>query len=251
MSYQKKLLGITLPHESKNSILEYIKKNIGTTQGFFHIVSLNPEIMVLADHYPEYKQVVETGQVKIVDGVGVVLAAQLFYHTSLMRIQGSDLFVELLGLAKKRSLRVLFIGGKPGLAEEISKCYSTKFPDSEFIGLEGIADMQNIKREEEDAIFSIVRTRRPHFVFAAFGSPNQEMWFWTNRKSLEGCICMGVGGGFDFLSGRVRRAPVIMRRLGLEWLFRLIREPWRWRRQLRLFVFLWLVVKERFSSSET
>jgi N-acetylglucosaminyldiphosphoundecaprenol N-acetyl-beta-D-mannosaminyltransferase len=92
-----------------------------------------------------------------------------------------------------------------------------------------------------------VAATKPNLIFAAFGSPFQEKWFYQNRARLQGICCVGVGGAFDFLSGNIQRAPIWIRKIGLEWLYRLIREPWRWRRQLRLLVFLKEVLKERFS----
>ncbi len=82
---------------------------------------------------------------------------------------------------------------------------------------------------------------KPHLVFVAFGSPWQELWIERHRNQFQNCVVMGVGGAFDFLGGKVPRAPVIIRRLGFEWLFRLIVQPWRLRRQLRLVRFGWLI----------
>ncbi|MGB3020405.1 MAG: WecB/TagA/CpsF family glycosyltransferase, partial [Microgenomates group bacterium] len=89
-----------------------------------------------------------------------------------------------------------------------------------------------------------------HLIFVAFGSPYQEKWIYENRASLQGITCIGVGGAFDFLSGRVARAPKLIQSIGLEWLYRLMRQPWRWRRQLQLPVFIYLVLKQKFSRSE-
>jgi len=88
-------------------------------------------------------------------------------------------------------------------------------------------------------------------IFVAFGSPAQELWLYKHRGKFKGIVCMGVGQGFDVLSGQVKRAPLLLRKIGLEWLYRLITQPWRWRRQLRLVKFLWLVFKEKLSNRET
>ncbi len=84
-------------------------------------------------------------------------------------------------------------------------------------------------------------------MFVAFGSPEQEKWIYQNRASLQGVTCIGVGGAFDFIGGRVGRAPRLIQKIGLEWLFRLVKQPWRWKRQLRLVEFVWLVLKEKIS----
>ncbi|GIW64753.1 MAG: N-acetylmannosaminyltransferase [Patescibacteria group bacterium] len=244
----KKILGITIFKQSKKDILEKIKKYIEKPQSFFHIVSLNPENLVIAQENQNFKKVIETAQIKIIDGVGVVIASRILNIGIGERFSGVDLMKELLDLAGKRRLRVLFIGGKPKLAEKLADCYSKKYPKAKFLGVEGIKDIKNPLKKEEKEIFSIVTDLKPHFVFVAFGSPFQELWIERHKKNFDGCLVMGVGGAFDFLGGVVPRAPVFIQKIGLEWLFRLIVQPWRWRRQLRLIRFLYLVIKEKISN---
>ena len=153
---------------------------------------------------------------------------------------------DLIKMASDRRLRVLMIGGKENLALRLTECYKDQFPEAKFKGLQGIEDIQNPKEDEEDRIFSIVADYKPHLVFVAFGSPDQELWIARHKKELTNCVVMGVGGAFDYLSGKVTRAPIIIQKIGLEWLFRLINQPWRWRRQLRLFKFIRLILQEKW-----
>ncbi|GAB4219499.1 MAG: WecB/TagA/CpsF family glycosyltransferase [Candidatus Microgenomates bacterium] len=243
---QNQILGITIFPQSKKNILEKIKKYLKKPDNFFHIVSVNPENLVVAYDNKEFKKIIETAQIKIVDGIGIVIAGKILGVDIGERITGVDLMSDLIDLAGKRRLRVLLIGGKGKLAEYLSNCYSKKYPQAKFIGLEGINDIKNPKKIEEDKIFSIVTDFKPHFVFVAFGSPYQELWIERHKKKFKNCIVMGVGGAFDFLSGKVARAPTFIQKIGLEWLFRLFIEPWRWRRQLRLIKFLWLILKEKY-----
>jgi len=240
---ENKILGITITPESKSGILENILLYISKPEGFYHVVSLNPEILVLTVENEQFKKVVETAQIKIVDGVGVVLAGRWLGVEVGERVTGVGLMEGLIERASFRRLRVLMIGGKQNLADGLSKCYSEKYPEAKFFGLEGIADIENPKKEEEDKIFSIVADYKPHLVFVAFGSPIQELWIDRHKKQLANCVVMGVGGAFDYLSGNIVRSPAFLQKIGLEWLVRLIRQPWRWRRQLRLIRFAWLVVK--------
>ncbi|HRN71205.1 MAG TPA: WecB/TagA/CpsF family glycosyltransferase, partial [Candidatus Woesebacteria bacterium] len=131
------------------------------------------------------------------------------------------------------------------LAEKLALRYQQIYPRSTFKGIFGVSDIHNPKKEEEEKIFSIVADYKPQILFVAFGSPYQELWLYHHADRLQGIICMGVGGSFDFLTGRVKRAPMLIRRLGLEWFFRLIVEPWRWKRQLRLVEFVYLIGKQR------
>lgn len=244
------LLGIRLKNESKSDILEKIKKCVKNQQNFLHIVSLNPENLVVAQRNKEFKRVIKTSQIKIIDGVGIVFACRLLGLVCGERLTGVDLMKELINLAENLCLRVLFIGGKGNLAKSLADCYQKKYPQAKFFGLEGIKDIKKPKKEEEKKVFTIVFDFKPHLIFVAFGSPDQELWIERHKDKFRNSVVMGVGGAFDFLSGKVKRAPKIVRFLGFEWLFRLLIQPWRWRRQLRLIEFLILVLKEKFINNE-
>lgn len=241
-----KILGITVVSQSKADILEKIIKYIKSPRGFFHIVSLNPENLVIAHENKVFKKVVETAQIKLIDGVGVVLAGRLL-NFDLKKTSGVDMMEDLINLASIMRLRVLLIGGKPNLALRLADCYSSKYPEAKFLGMEGVKNIRKPKKEEEKAIFSIVADYKPHLVFVAFGSPDQELWLERHKKKFNKSVVMGVGGAFDFLDGTVNRAPLTIQKLGLEWLFRLLNQPWRWRRQLKLIKFTWLVINQRFN----
>lgn len=243
------LLGITIRSETKISILEKIKKYLDKPIGFFHVVSLNPENLVVAQQNKEFKKVVETAQIKIIDGVGIVLVGHILGIQIGERLTGVELMKELIGIASHRRLRVLLIGGKPNLALSLSNCYQQTYPQAKFLGDYGIKNIKNYQKIEGNRIFSIVADFRPHIVLVAFGSPDQELWLYRHRDHFKNCLCMGVGGAFDYLSGAVQRAPQFIQTIGLEWLYRLTHQPWRWRRQLRLIEFSWLVVKEKFTSN--
>jgi len=237
------LLGIEIQNNTTEKILYTINKNI-PVKAFFHIVSLNPEILVELYRNKIFKNVVNTAQINIVDGVGIAIAIRMLFGKSIQRVTGVDLMEKLLEYAGNNSLRVLFIGGITNLAEDLAKCYQNKYPQAVFYGLQAIKDIRNVTDEEKIHISSIVTDTKPHFVFAAFGSPHQEIWLWNNRTIFSSSICMGVGQGFDIMGGRIRRAPMRLRNIGLEWLYRLVTQPWRWKRQLKLPLFVYLVIKE-------
>src|SRR3989339_2214591 len=243
---KKQILGITIIPESKKSVLEKILLYIRKPTGFFHIVSLNPENLVAATENESFKRVVETAQIKIIDGIGVVLAGRLVGIEVGERVTGVGLMEDLLKMASDRRLRVLMIGGKENLALRLSQCYLAKYPEAKFFGLKGIDDIKNPGKEEEGKIFSIVADYKPHFVFVAYGSPDQELWIARHKKEFANCVVMGVGGAFDYLSGNISRSPIFIQKLGIEWLYRLISQPWRWRRQLRLLKFIGLILQEKW-----
>lgn len=240
-----KLLGITITQQSKSIILEEIKKYISTKREFCHIVSLNPENIVIAQDDKVFMKVIETAQINIIDGIGVVLAAQILGMPIGERLTGVDLMQELITLAKKSRLTVLLIGGRADLAVKLAKCYQKEYPKGKFIGIEGIKNINRPTHKEENKILSIVRSVKPNLIFAAFGSPEQELWIARHKRQFKGIVCMGVGQGFDVAAGFVNRAPTWVQKIGLEWLYRLLTQPWRWRRQLRLIEFMWLVMKAK------
>jgi len=237
------ILGITINPESKKTILEKILLYIDKPSGFFHIISLNSENMVVTTENVLFKKIVETAQMKIVDGVGVVIASRWLGVKVGERVTGVGLMEDMIKMASNRRLRVLMIGGKENLALQLAQCYSTKFPEANFKGIQGVVNIKKPSNEEEGNIFSIVTAYKPHLVFVAFGSPYQELWIDRHKKEFTGCVVMGVGGALDYLSGNFRRPPIIIQKIGLEWLYRLLRQPWRWRRQLRLIKFIWLIIK--------
>jgi len=243
-----KIVGISIENLRKKDILEKIIKNIKQTADFYHIVSLNPEIIVIANNNPEFKEVIRTAHITINDGIGIVLAARLFGIQPGERVTGVDLMKELVKVAGNMRLRVLLIGGGKNLALRLAECYSKQYPEATFKGVEGYENILHPNKTETEALFTIVRSYKPHLVFVAFGSPQQEIWLARHSKEFKGTVGMGVGGAFDFLTGEVTRAPVFLRNFGLEWLFRLITQPWRWRRQVRLIRFAWLVLTQRLSN---
>lgn len=240
------MLGVTIENRTKKDILDKIVKNIASPAGFFHIVSLNPENLVIAQENEEFKKALNDAQIRIVDGFGVVVASKILKIEAGERFTGVDLMKEIVKTTQRVRLKVLLIGGRANLALRLAQCYSKKYPEAEFLGIEGVANIQNPKKEEEEKIFSIVLDYKPNLVFVAFGSPYQELWLSRHKDQFKNMVCMGVGGAFDFVSGTVLRAPFLIRKIGLEWMFRLVVQPWRWRRQLCLISFLFLLFREYF-----
>ena len=239
------LLGMKIRSLSKDIILEQIKKYISQPADFFHIVSINPENVIIAYENNEFKKVIETSQIQLIDGVGITLASKILGF-EVERFTGVDLMLELIKLADALRLRALLIGGRPNLANQLAECYNHIYNQASFKGIEGIKNIDNPLKSEEKYLFSIVTQFKPQLLFTAFGSPEQELWLDSQKRQLNGIVCMGVGGAFDFLGRTHPRAPKFIRSTGLEWLFRLILEPWRWRRQLRLIKFIWFVIKEKY-----
>lgn len=234
-----------LPNRTRKNTLEKIIKYIKNPRGFFHIVSLNPENMVVGLQNRTFKRVIKSAQLTIIDGVGIEMAAQVLNIGAGERYPGVDLMNNLISHISNMSLTVLFLGGQANLAEELAKCYYQNYPQTRFIGIQGIKNIKKPTPEEEKEIYRIVRVSKPQLVFVAFGSPAQEIWIYKNKRLLSGRVCMGVGGAFDYLTGRIQRPKALFRTWGIEWLIRLIKQPWRAFRQLRLIIFMYFVIKQK------
>lgn len=239
------LLQVPLDLLSQSEVLEIIKKGLSSPPKYTHLVSINPENIVIASQNPAFLTVCKHADLALADGIGVLIAAKILGFSLPGRVSGSVLLPRLLDLAGAMSSTVVLIGSQANLADKIAQCYSRSYPKATFIGLEGYKNKFSPTPEEEKQIESIVRSTRPHFVFVAFGSPYQELWIDTHKNLLQTSVCMGVGGGFDYLSGASHPPSPLIRTLGMEWLYRLIREPWRAGRQLsRLPIFVGMVVRE-------
>lgn len=217
---------------SFSETLEYLTEKAKKNNGKTSVVTINPEIIMLARQDKEYEKVLESTDLALCDGVGVVWAGKMFGKPFKGRVHGSDLVDKLSRIVAKEPITVGFLGGKQNVALMTANCLRSKYP-----GL-NVAFAVDEQPQESKLKCDIL--------FVAFGSPKQEKWIHKNLPSLDVKVAIGVGGAFDFISGKVPRAPEFIRSLGLEWLFRLIIQPWRIRRQLALPKFVILVLKERY-----
>ncbi len=228
------LLGVGINNLKIENVLELIIKGLVKNEKKYYVVTPNPEILVLADSNPAYKKVLNGAKLALPDGIGVMVASTLLGKPLREKISGVDLMENLCKEVSKRPITVGFLGAGANVAELTAECLREKYPGLKVNFTETEWSFEK-KYPETDILF------------VAFGSPKQEIWIAENLSRLPVKVAIGVGGAFDFVSGKVRRAPVFMRKLGLEWLFRLIIQPWRIKRQLRLIKFTFLVCKEKFS----
>ena len=157
------------------------------------------------------------------------------------RVAGSDLVPMLAEAGARYGWRIYFLGAAPGVAETTAQILSQRFPGLDVAGTYSGSPA----KEEEDDIVHCIQASHADLVFVAYGAPKQDLWLYRNLARTGAKVGVGVGGSFDFIAGVQKRAPRWIQHLGMEWFYRLIREPWRWRRQLALPKFVWLVLSGR------
>ena len=204
------------------------------------IVTANPEYVMSARRDTELMNLIQAADMVTPDGVGLIVAAKLFGTPLPGRVTGVDLSLALARRSVNTGLRLFLLGAAPGVGEEAAANLRQKFPGICIVGtFSGDAgpdgDAETLKR---------VREARPDVVLVAYGIGKQDRWAVRNLDLSGAAVSIGVGGTFDYLSGKVPLAPYIIRRLGMEWLFRLITQPWRWKRDIAMLQFgtlaLWL-----------
>lgn len=206
--------------------------------GVHQVVTVNPEFIMRAQSDESFRRVLNGADLALADGIGVVWTARLLGHRLPERVAGSDLIPLIAQRAAEVGWRLYFLGAPPGVAEQAAHTLRKRHPGLQVAGIYAGSPAP----EMEKAIVERIRAARPDILFVAYGAPAQDRWIARNLSHLGVPVAMGAGGAFDFIAGRAKRAPRWVQRLGLEWLHRLIRQPWRWRRMLALPRFAWAVL---------
>lgn len=210
-----------------------------------HVLTVNPEFVMIAERDQEFRAVIQAADLCVPDGIGIILASALLGRRLRERVTGVDTVLRMARVCRDRGLRLFLLGAAPGIAERTADILRRDNPGLQIAG----TFAGSPKPEDEAEICALIAAARPHVLFVAYGPPKQDLWIARTRDRLKIPLAMGVGGTFDFITGVAQRAPVWMQRIGLEWLHRLIREPWRWRRMLTLPKFAGRVLMRRLSGT--
>ena len=205
----------------------------------------NAEIMMEAQNDKLLHDILNAADLVIADGAGVVLASKILGHKNLERVPGFDLVKELLTNPARYPFSFFFLGGKPGVAESAAAKIAESSPNTK---ISGCRDGYFSELQESDIIEQVNKSGTD-ILLVALGAPRQEKWIFKNRSRLNVTVCIGVGGSLDVLAGSASLAPAFFRNNGLEWLYRLYKEPRRLRRMLRLpkyvlFAFYWRLFRQ-------
>lgn len=209
------------------------------------VMTPNPEFVMHARRDPAFRALLDRADLAPADGVGLKWAARLLGTPLRAVVPGSDLVEGLAAATTHGGQRWFLLGGAEGIAAAAGAALHARYPGVAIAGTwSGTPDAA-----EDDAICRRIEAARPvDVLLVAYGAPRQDAWIARNQPRLGIPVAIGVGGTFNFLAGRSRRPPRLVRRLGLIWLFRLVTEPWRWRRQLALVRFVGLVLWEALKS---
>lgn len=232
------ILGIKIDDISMDEAVERVRGWL-SKGGKYYIVTPNPEIIVAAQADDGYKRILSEADLSIPDGVGLRL-----FGGVKNRVTGADLAEELINLSCDKGYAIGFLGGRDGIAKRTKECLERQYQtiSIEFAESGGRFDSEGNSLSEKKLTIPPL-----DILFVGLGQGKQEKWIAKNKNLFPVKVFMVVGGTLDYLSGSVPRAPKFMRRLGLEWLFRLILEPWRIKRQLSLLEYIWLLTRERIS----
>ncbi|MBW4635908.1 MAG: WecB/TagA/CpsF family glycosyltransferase [Iphinoe sp. HA4291-MV1] len=208
-------------------LLERLQQGMGT-----HVVTLNAEMTMQAERNSYLAKIIQSAELVVPDGAGVVLYLRWLLRQKIQRTPGIELaetLLQELGLIGT-SAKVFFYGGAPGVAAKASEFWLSQTPGLVIVGTHSGFHSQ----QEEEQLRQTLAQLQPQVIFVGLGVPRQELWIAHNRHLCPQAIWMGVGGSFDIWSGIKTRAPAWLGDNNLEWLYRLYKEPWRWRRMLAL-----------------
>lgn len=190
----------------------------------------NSEILLLAYKDPEFCDILNSADLLTADGIGVVYASKILNAPLPERVAGFDMATNLVDIIAETGHRLYLFGGKPGVAEQAEKNLKEKYPLINIVGTRN----GYFEPEEVDSIIDDINASRADLVFVCLGAPTQEKWIFNNKHKLNCHVMMGIGGSLDVFAGVAERAPEVWCDLGLEWLYRLIKEPWRIGRMMAL-----------------
>lgn len=236
MSEVVRVLGVPFDKITMQETVEIIENEINSDRKKpYHIITGNPEIVL---HYKEdevLNKLIDESNLITADGVGIILASKWKRDKLPERVPGSDLLMKVLATGNEKGWSFYFLGTDEDTSKKAVETIKEKYPGVVVSGRHnGFFD-----KEKEEKIIDEIKRTSPDILVVALGAPRAEKWIYENKDRINTKVAIGVGGMLDVIAGKVKRAPVIWQKMNLEWLYRLLKQPSRWRRQLALPVFAW------------
>ena len=204
-----------------------------------YVVTPNPEIVMTCWENPDAMEAVQNADLVLPDGVGVVYGAKILGTPLKGKLPGIDFATELMRRMASRGGRVYLLGAKPGVAEMAGERMRQQFPGLIICGT------HDGYFQDDAPIIEEINALQPDLLLVCLGAPKQELWMHRNRPVLKVGLMAGLGGSLDVFAGTVKRAPVFFRKFGLEWFYRLVKEPWRFKRMMKLPKFLFACIGKK------
>lgn len=234
------IVGVPVDKITMNEAIETVKTFLAGDKAH-SIYTPNAEILYDAYKDPELKSILQQADLLIADGAGVVLASKILRRKLPEKVSGIDLTKNSFKILSQNKIRYFLFGSKPGIAEIARENLLKTYTNIEISGCRN----GYFSIEDEIEIINQINTSNTDILLVALGAPKQERWIHKYKDRLNVKVCIGVGGSLDVFAGNVRLAPEFFRKNGLEWLYRLYKEPWRFKRMLKLPKFILLAIAVR------
>lgn len=222
------ILGTRINVTSMERTLSFLKDHLDELRGNYICVS-NVHTTVMAYEDDNYRKIQNGGAMALPDGAPLSIYSRKHGFVDAKRVTGPDLMLELLKESKDKGYRHFFYGATQETLEAMKRVIEQDYPNAQIAGMYA-PPFRPLRPEEDEAVVGLINQEKPDFIWVGLGAPKQEQWMYEHRGRLCG-VSIGVGAGFDYLAGTIKRAPWLMQKLCLEWLYRLFQDPKRlWKR---------------------
>lgn len=232
------ILGVDVNTENYDELIPKLFQNIDAKKKSL-IVAINPEKLMKAKDDPALKALLNRAEFQIPDGIGVIIASKFKKGNITSRVTGVDMMDRIVREAARTGKSIFLYGAKPGVADRAAAKLIETYPNLK------IAGTQDGYEKDTSKVIAKINAAQPDILFVAMGSPKQELWIEEHRDNLHPILYQGVGGSFDVLAGNIKRAPAGFQKVGAEWLYRLLLEPSRIKRQMNLPKFLFEIIRRK------
>lgn len=239
------ILGTPVDCVTMDGALQFVKDRIRRGGEPVFIVAANPEKVYALRGNPSLRRFFGHAAIVVPDGIGIVLAVRLLYQERIQRLAGADLMERICAEAAKEGYGIFVFGGSEEVNRRAVEVLDHRYPGVRIVG----RNNGYVKPEQMDALIERIDAAGTDVLFVGLGSPHQENWLEANLPRLEVRVCQCIGGTLDTIAGTVKRAPKRLRSLGLEWLYRLLKQPTRAKRQVNLIRFSYEVVRAVISGT--
>ncbi|WP_067728650.1 WecB/TagA/CpsF family glycosyltransferase [Oceanobacillus damuensis] len=239
------IMDIPFLHTNQDAFVSLLDERIEQEEKTF-VITANPEIVMKANENQTFMNYIEQATYVVADGIGVVKAAQLLNDPLPGRVTGYDTMMALLAIANQKHYKIFLLGAKQETLQKTISNISAQYPNVEIVG-----SHDGYFNWEDNDIADSIAAHQPDITFVALGVPRQEKWIAENFERFDKGVFIGIGGSFDVIAGTVRRAPEFWQKLNLEWLYRLLKQPSRWKRMLALPHFALKILKQKLKGKPT